>query len=78
MPPFFGSNGPVNRGYRTAGLHGIGFRVVLAPVPDSGPPPVELPFAFQGVKPVSEPVKSGPDLSKPYIRRRRMLASVHP
>jgi formylglycine-generating enzyme required for sulfatase activity len=56
------------------GVHRIGFRVVLAPPVTTALQPADLPFATQGVKLATPPdVTRGPDLAKPYLRRRPML-----
>lgn len=72
-PPNFGpysGTAPNPQGY---GVHRIGFRIVLAPAPATAPTPRMLPYAMQGVKQSTAEAPLGPDLTKPYFRRRPHL-----
>ena len=57
------------------GYHNIGFRVVQGPMPTTRPLAYEASYAQQGVKQNKGIVKLGPDLSKPYYRKRYLLPS---
>jgi antitoxin component YwqK of YwqJK toxin-antitoxin module len=57
------------------GYHNIGFRVVQAPMPTTRPLAYEASFAQQGVRKNTDLAKLGPDLSKPYYRKRYLLPS---
>ncbi len=58
-------------GYR--GGHWIGFRVVMAPMPEARPLPPVRPFVFEGVRRSTAYTEQGPDPNKPYFRRRPVL-----
>jgi hypothetical protein len=51
----------------------IGFRIVQADLPDAKPLPYEAPHVFQGIKQRISDVRKGPDLGKPYFRKRHLL-----
>ncbi len=53
-----------------AGRHEVGFRVVMAPVPDAEPRRFEPPFVHRGVKQKPVLLKQGADLQEPYYRTR--------
>lgn len=55
------------------GVTRIGFRVVLAPDVPTPPKPALVPYARAGVIESAAQAAIGPDPSKPYFRRRRML-----
>jgi formylglycine-generating enzyme required for sulfatase activity len=55
------------------GNHPIGFRVVMAPLPDTPPLPVETSFLGTAVKQTIEVAAQGPDGARPYFRKRRLL-----
>jgi formylglycine-generating enzyme required for sulfatase activity len=73
-PPAFGpyADGQPNpQGY---GLSRIGFRVVQADEVATPPTPYLAPYVRQGVKQsTNDAAAKGPDPSKPYFHRRRML-----
>jgi hypothetical protein len=66
MPPNFGPLG-------SFGLSKIGFRVVQGEEPEGTSLPYVAPYARQGVKQTADFAAIGPDPSKPYFRKRRML-----
>jgi hypothetical protein len=51
----------------------IGFRIVQADLPEAKPLPYEAPHVFQGIKQRISDVRKGPDLGKPYFRKRHLL-----
>ncbi|RPJ51626.1 MAG: hypothetical protein EHM23_33890, partial [Acidobacteria bacterium] len=55
------------------GEHGIGFRIVQAPLPATPPSAPEIPLVQQFVKQTRAHVSEGPDPSKPFYRKRDML-----
>jgi len=55
------------------GNHNIGFRVVQAPMPDTEPSHTRTSFVRQGVVQDASRAKIGPDMSKPYFRKRYLL-----
>jgi formylglycine-generating enzyme required for sulfatase activity len=55
------------------GVHRIGFRLVLAPDPATPPVATSTPYVQSGVIQSNPDVALGPDPSKPYFRRRRLL-----
>jgi formylglycine-generating enzyme required for sulfatase activity len=55
------------------GHHAIGFRVVQGALPRTVFLPYEAPFVQQGVKQATEIVSVGPDMSRPYFRKRYLL-----
>ena len=70
MAPTFG---PYEGSANKFGLHKIGFRVVLAPLPKTVPLRYEPPFTNQGIKQNTDIARVGPDPAKPYFRKRHML-----
>lgn len=70
-----GPQGVDNPGPDTPGYHHIGFRVVLGPMPRTVPVPPAPPFVTQGVGMSAKEAQIGPDKTKPYFRKRRMLPS---
>ncbi|MHC4214311.1 MAG: SUMF1/EgtB/PvdO family nonheme iron enzyme [Planctomycetota bacterium] len=52
------------------GRHGIGFRVVQAPLPKTEPNPTQPPFWQKCVKQTNHGIKQGPDMTRPYYRTR--------
>ena len=91
MAPGFGpyyNNSPANRPVSAVkknedddqesnvpGYSNIGFRVVQGPMPTTPPLLYQPPYVQQGVKQNKDIVKLGPDLSKPYFRKRYLLPS---
>jgi len=61
------------RAQNRPGYHAIGFRVVQAPMPQTGLLPVEATYVHQGVKQSTASASVGPDMSKPYFRKRYLL-----
>ncbi len=57
-------------GYR---MHFIGFRVVLAPPPDTRPLPVQPPFPLDAVLPPTGFETQGPPADRPYFRSRPLM-----
>ena len=55
------------------GRHWIGFRVVQAPLPETGPRPCWASYARQGVRVNGGIVKTGPAGNRPYFRKRYLL-----
>jgi len=55
------------------GRHEVGFRVVMAPMPDSLPRPFEPPFVHRCVKQSAPQIRQGPDPEKPYYRTRLLF-----
>jgi len=51
----------------------IGFRIVQSDSPVNKPTPYEAPHVFQGVKQDMIHIDQGPDLRKPYFRKRHLL-----
>ena len=51
----------------------IGFRIVQADLPETDPITYEAPEVFQGIKQKSPKVDKGPNLKKPYFRKRHLL-----
>ena len=51
----------------------VGFRIVQAELPTSQSLPYEKPMVMKGVKQNKENVTRGPDLKKPYFRKRYLL-----
>jgi hypothetical protein len=51
----------------------IGFRIVQADFPDTKQLPYEAPHVFQGVKQNIPDIRQGPNLKKPYFRKRHLL-----
>jgi formylglycine-generating enzyme required for sulfatase activity len=73
-PPSFGPNSGTEPNPQNHGLHRIGFRVVLAPAVTTAAKPYVAPYAMQGIKQTSTTEAAlGPDLTKPYFRRRPHL-----
>jgi len=66
-----------NRASVAPGYHGqevIGFRIVLAPMPDTKPWPQHIPFVRRFTKNSgSVPVAAGPDPDKPWFQQRALL-----
>jgi hypothetical protein len=56
-----------------AGHHQIGFRVVQAPLPETKPLTLAPPFARRFVKQSADGATLGPDPSKPYFIKRKVL-----
>ncbi|MHC4674879.1 MAG: SUMF1/EgtB/PvdO family nonheme iron enzyme [Planctomycetota bacterium] len=55
------------------GLHNIGFRLVLAEMPNTPPEPYQAPFTRQCIKQVGGYVVQGPNMAEPYFNQRPML-----
>jgi hypothetical protein len=55
------------------GFHAIGFRLVQAEMPKTAPRPVAPTLVELGVKQDASNVAQGPDLSRPYFRKRYYL-----
>jgi formylglycine-generating enzyme required for sulfatase activity len=72
-PPSFGPNSGGEPNPRNFGVHRIGFRIVLAPPVSTAAKPAVPPYATQGVKQTTTGAAIGPDLTKPYFRRRPHL-----
>ena len=72
-PPSFGPNSGRGPNPQNYGVHRIGFRVVLAPPVKTAPKPYAPPYAMQGVKQTTRDAALGPDLTKPWFRRRPHL-----
>ena len=51
----------------------IGFRIVMAPAPESKPWPEDVPFVRSFVKSDGVPVTAGPDPGRPWFQQRWML-----
>ncbi len=51
----------------------IGFRVLQGPMPATGAWKAEQPFVMQGVRQSDQWAKNGPDMEKPYFRKRYLL-----
>jgi formylglycine-generating enzyme required for sulfatase activity len=51
----------------------VGFRIVAAPMPETKPLLHEAPFPLQCVKQTAKYVRHGPNLDKPYFRKRHIL-----
>lgn len=80
LPPDFGPKacGSVGEGENTfgwPGAHHVGFRVVQGAMPPTDPAPFEPPFIGRGVKQAKDAAKTGPDGTKPYLRKRYLLPS---
>jgi hypothetical protein len=56
-----------------AGYHPVGLRLVQAPMPLTRPHIYQPPFAQQCVRQTTEQAKQGPDLKKPFFRKRYLL-----
>jgi len=55
------------------GNHPIGFRVVCGPPPATRPPPAPESFTRLGVRQGGPPATIGPDLTRPWFRKRHLL-----
>jgi hypothetical protein len=55
------------------GNHAIGFRVVCGPAPGTTPPPAFHSLAQLGVRQAGPAASVGPDLARPWFRRRSLL-----
>jgi len=55
------------------GRHEVGFRLVMAPMPDSSPRRFEPPFVHRCVKQSTPQITQGPDPEKPYYRTRLLF-----
>jgi formylglycine-generating enzyme required for sulfatase activity len=72
-PPSFAPNSGNAPNPEKYGLHRIGFRVVLGTAPATAAKPYVPPYAMQGVKLSTAGTALGPDLAKPWFRRRPLL-----
>lgn len=54
----------------------IGFRVVQAALPATAPSPAEVRFFSTAIKQTKPDLKQGPDLSKPYYRKRELFPEL--
>ncbi|MCC6694781.1 MAG: SUMF1/EgtB/PvdO family nonheme iron enzyme [Candidatus Hydrogenedentes bacterium] len=73
MAPGFAHQG----GPTEFGAHGIGFRVVQTPLPETKPYPRALPMVSMGIKQdtAASARETGPAADKPYFRKRYLLPS---
>lgn len=55
------------------GNHHIGFRVACGPIPSTMPLPVQPSFVQLGVRQAGPPASIGPDLHRPWFRKRHLL-----
>ncbi len=80
LPPAFGiqedrGSGAGDENADRPGYHRIGFRVVQGALPGTTPTPALPTFLQQGVKQSCSGAHVGPDLAKPYFRKRALLPS---
>jgi formylglycine-generating enzyme required for sulfatase activity len=72
-PPY---RAPFRAGGLVPGLHSIGFRVVLAPQPQTKPWSFEPPFFQRCVKQTRPMTEPGPDPNNPWYKTRRIFPEI--
>lgn len=80
LPPAFGigpgrAENAAESGLDVPGYHHIGFRVVQGIMPSTEPLACESFFITQGIKNTRPEARIGPDMTKPYFRKRYLLPS---
>jgi len=76
LPPGPQSTSPYRAKGLVAGWHNIGFRIVMAPMPDTQPAEFQPPFFQTCVKQTVPKPDAGPDPEKPYYRTNRIFPEL--